>query len=67
MMLSVASISRKCLCSELSTYALIAAPVLLKLLSMSVLSTASLIFFSAVQVLKAGLSLRHLSDGFRGK
>lgn len=66
-MLSVASISRKCSCSGLSTYALMAAHVLLKFLSMSVLSIVAPIFFSAVQVLKAGLSLRYLSDGFKGK
>lgn len=66
-MLSVASISRKCLCSGLSTYALMTAHVLLKLLSVCVLRTAAPIFFSAIQVLKAGLSVRHLSDGFKGK
>lgn len=51
-MLSVASIFSKCLCSGLSAYALMAAHVLLKLLSMSVLSTAALLFFSAIQVLR---------------
>lgn len=38
-----------------------------KYLSLPVLSTAALIFFSAIQVLKAGLSARHRSDGSKGK
>lgn len=66
-MLSVTSISRKCLCSGLSACALMAMQVLFKLLSVSVLGTAAPIFFSATQVFKEGLSVRHLKDGFKVK
>lgn len=66
-MLSVTDISRKCLCSGLSACVLMAVYVLFKLLSVSVLGTAAQIFFSAIQVVKAGLSVRHLRDGFEVK
>lgn len=66
-MLSVTSISRKCLCSGSSACALMAVHVLFKLLLVSVLGTVAQIFFSAIQVLKAGLSVRHLRDGFKVK
>lgn len=51
-MLSVTSISRKCLCSGLSACVLMAVHVLFKLLSVSVLGTAAPIFFSAIQFLR---------------
>lgn len=41
--------------------------VLFKLLSVSVLGTAAPSFLSAVQVLKAGLSVGHLRDDFKVK
>lgn len=47
--------------------ALMSVHVLFKLLSVSVLGTAAPIFLSAVQVLSAGLSVRHLRDGFKAK
>lgn len=55
-MLSVTSISRKCLCSGLSACALVAMHVLFRLLSVSALGTAAPVFFCAIHVLKAGLS-----------
>lgn len=64
-MLRVTGISRKCLYSRLSACALMAVHVLFKLLLVSVLGTAAPIFCSAIQVLMAGLLVRHLRDGFK--